>query len=187
MTLTLFIVFVALQAAFVWARFAIFRIDGPVPAGVRLIEASATASIAIGAALIVARSTDDNWLDVLALVAGVASAALFAWGLRSVRPMQLTAAFSTDMPADLLRTGAFAFVRNPFYLAYIIAHALPVAASRSVWAIPAALWMGAIYTHAAILEERKFLASPQADDFRRYAAETGRFFPRLARLTGSRR
>jgi len=187
MTLALVVAFVTLHAAFVWARFAIFRISGHTPAGVRLIEASATASIALGVVLILMRPAGARWLDLLAVVAGVISTALFVWGLRSVRPMQLTAAFSADLPAELVSTGAFAFVRNPFYLAYIIAHALPVAASRSFWAIPAALWMGAIYTRAAILEERKFLASPRADDFRRYAAETGRFFPRLVRLTGGRR
>jgi protein-S-isoprenylcysteine O-methyltransferase Ste14 len=182
MTMTLVLVFIALHGTFVCARFNIFRIDGQAPEGVRLIEVLTTVSIVIGTVLITMRDGDASGYDLLALLAGFTSAVLFAWGLQSIRPMQLTAAFSPDVPGELLKKGAFAFVRNPFYLAYIIAHSMPIAASRSVWALLPALWMGAIYTRAAILEERKFLASPYADEFRRYAAETGRFLPRITRL-----
>lgn len=178
MTGALVLCFLALQASFVWARYAVFRIDGPAPQGVRLIEVSVTASIVAGASLIALRQPGGAWRDLLALAALLLSALLFGWGLRSVRPLQLTAAFSADAPVELLRSGAYGVVRNPFYAAYIVAHAVPALATASWWALPVALWMAALYTHAALLEERKFLAGPLAGDFRAYAAQTGRFLPR---------
>ncbi len=116
--------FCALQASFIWARFAVFRIDGTTPPGARLIEMSTLLCLAVGIVLIFRRGALHPYpplLDGLALLACAASAAIFAWAVRSVRRKQLTAAFSADPPAELLRSGAFALVRNPFYLSYITA------------------------------------------------------------------
>lgn len=179
MTATLLLAFLALHAAFAWARFAVFRIDGDTPAGVRLIEAATTASVAAGAVLIGSRDGDHPACDALAGLLAAASAALFAWALSGVRRGQLTAAFSGDRPRQLITRGAFRWVRHPFYLAYLLGHALPWLAARSVWALPGLLLMAAIYWRAATLEERKFLASPLAAAWRRYRRRTGRFLPRL--------
>ena len=172
--------FCALQLSFIWARFKIFRIDGPAPPGVRLIEASTLLCIVAGMVLIAGRGSDGLLLGAAAVLTGAASAALFAWAVRSVRPRQLTAAFSPDAPVELLRSGAFGLVRNPFYLAYLLAHALPLLASRSLWGLVPLVWMALLYHRAAVLEERKFQAGPLAADYRRYAQATGRFLPRLS-------
>jgi len=175
--------FVALQAAFIWARYAVFRIDGPTPRGVRLIEASATVAIVAGVVLI--------WIDgttavrvALAAVAMASSAGIFAWAVKSIGPGELTAAFSPDVPVHLQCRGAYAFVRNPFYLSYILAHAAPLIVTGSPWALVSAVWMTGVYLRATVVEERKFLSSALADEFRRYAARTGRFLPRLTSLFG---
>lgn len=171
--------FVGLQAAFIWARFTVFRIDGPAPPGVRVIEASTLLCIALGITLIARRSGAHAVLDTAALALACASGAMCSWALRSVRRRQLSAAFSSDMPAELLRDGAFGFVRNPFYLAYLLAHALPLAASRSAWAVLPLAWMALLYGRAVRMEERKFKASPMSAEWGRYAQTTGRFLPRL--------
>jgi protein-S-isoprenylcysteine O-methyltransferase Ste14 len=49
--------------------------------------------------------------------------------------------------------------------------------SRSGWAILPLLWMAGIYIQAALLEEQKFLNSPLAGEYHRYASRTGRFIP----------
>ena len=171
--------FVGLQAAFIWARFTVFRVDGPAPPGVRVIEVSTLLCIALGIIFIARRSAGHVVLDAAALAMAFTSGAIFAWALRSVRRRQLSAAFSSDMPAELLRGGAFGFVRNPFYLAYLLAHALPLAASRSAWAALPLAWMALLYGRAVRMEERKFLASPFSVEWVRYAQTTGRFLPRL--------
>ena len=179
------VVYLALHAAFTWGRIALFRIDGPTPPGVRLIEHCAAASIALGATLIAIRPGGHLSLDCLGLVLSVTSAGLFAWGVATVQRKQLTAAFSADLPLSLITQGPFRYVRNPFYLAYIIAHAVPLVASRSPWALPGLLVMSAIYVRATLLEERKFLRSDLAPAWRAYQRSTGRFLPRLRSLAGN--
>ena len=129
------------------------------------------------------RTGGDLPLDLLALILAACSAIMFGWGLRSIRPHQLTAAFSPDAPVELLRSGAFGFVRNPFYLSYMLAYTLPWIASRSWWGAALTAYMAAIYVRATLVEERKFLAGPLAGCFRDYVRETGRFLPRPARPT----
>lgn len=171
--------FVGLQAAFIWVRFTVFRIDGPAPRGVRVIEISTLSCIALGIWFIATRGATPAVQDAVALAVACASAAMFSWAICSVRKRQLSAAFSNDTPAELLRSGAFGFVRNPFYLAYLLAHAVPLVASASVWALLPSAWMGLLYHRAVLLEERKFRCSPLAAEWRRYAQATGRFLPRL--------
>jgi protein-S-isoprenylcysteine O-methyltransferase Ste14 len=173
------LLFLGLQAAFIWARYAVFRIDGPATPGVRVIEVSTVSSMALGFWLIASRTAGPSALDAAALGLASASAALFFWAVRGVRRHQLSAAFSTDLPTELLRSGAFRFVRNPFYLAYLLAHAVPFAASRSAWALLPLAWMALLYRRAVRMEERKFLESPLAAQWQRYAQVTGRFLPRL--------
>ena len=179
-TTLLALAFLLLQCAFIWARYAIFRTDGPTPWVVRGIEASATASIVAGAWLIIERHVGTEPLfDVLALLMVATSAAIFAWAVRSIQPRQLSVAFSPDAPVELLRLGAYSFVRNPFYLAYMLGFAMPAVASRSWWGVLPAAWMAGIYWRAACAEERKFLGGPLAEEYRCYCAATGRFLPRL--------
>lgn len=185
MTVALLVAYLALHAAFTWGRIAVFRIDGPTPAGVRDIEHCAAASIALGSTLIAVRADGHFNLDCLGLLLTVTSAALFAWGVATVQRKQLTAAFSADLPLSLVTQGPFRYVRNPFYLAYIIAHAVPLVASRTPWALPGLLVMSVIYVRAALLEERKFLSSDLAPAWRAYQRSTGRFLPRLRSLAGN--
>jgi len=172
--------FLALQASFIWARYTRFRVRGATPPGVRVVEWSTVACIALGVWLIAQREDGQAFAVGAAFVLVLGSAAMFAWACRSVRPMQLAAAFTPDPPVELVRDGAFRMVRNPFYLSYILAHSVPLAASRSPWALVPLLWMTVLYHRAARLEERRFLASPLAGEYLAYARRTGRFLPRMA-------
>lgn len=185
MTALLVATFLALHAAFAWGRVKIFRIDGPTPPGVRLIELASAASIASGTLLIATRPASHALFDPLALLSVVVSAAVFAWGVHAVGRLALTAAFSADTPQRLLTHGPFRFTRNPFYTAYLLGHAVPLLATRSAWALPALAVMAGIYFAAVRAEEQKFLATPLADSWRAYALRTGRFLPRLKRLAAS--
>ena len=165
------------HAAFIWGRYRVFRIDHRTPAGVRLIEASATACILIGSVLIVTRDGPKFGLDILAVVLAISSSTLFAWGVVTVQRGRLTAAFSSDVATEVITDGPFHYVRHPFYVSYLLCYLQAVILSRSRWAILPLLWMAGIYIHAALLEERKFLNSPLAGEYHRYAARTSRFIP----------
>jgi protein-S-isoprenylcysteine O-methyltransferase Ste14 len=177
----LFAVYVALHAAFIVGRFAIFRLDGPAPPMARVIEVSAVICIVAGSALILSRAGGSPYLDALALASGVISGALFVAGVRTLSGRRLTAAFSTDVPAFLITTGPYRQVRNPFYLAYLLCYVEALFASRSPWALLPLAWMTAIYWSAARQEERKFMSSGLALEFAAYQRSTGAFLPRISR------
>jgi len=184
MTAAFLFAYLAIHAAFAWGRIAVFRIDGPTPLGVRAIEICAAASIGLGGFLIAQRTQVSALLETLAWLLLSGSAALFVWGVTTVRRKELTTAFCTDLPQFLITRGPFRRMRNPFYLACILAHGMPVCASGSAWALLPLLLMSAIYVRAALHEERKFLASDLAPAWRHYQRRTGRFLPRLREPRG---
>lgn len=179
-TMTTLAAFLALQATFVWGRFAVFRIDGETPAGVRLIEGSATFGILIGAVLIASRDGASVWWDVPSFAVAAMSGALYAWAVRTVRQRRLTASFSKDTPLELIDRGPFRLVRHPFYLAYLLCYLQALLASRSTWALLPLAWMGIVYATAARREEQKFMSSPLAPAYAAYKQTTGAFVPHLA-------
>lgn len=169
----------ALQSAFIWGRWRVFRIDGEVPLGVRVIEVVAGLCLVSGAALICFRGNLAWGFDALAVGLAAVSGALFAWGTAHVGRLALTAAFSCDVPLRLITSGPYRWLRHPFYAAYLLAQLFVLAASASPWAVPLFVAMAVIYVTAARYEERKFASSPLAAERARYVRATGAFWPRL--------
>ena len=97
------------HAAFIWGRYRVFRIDNRAPAGVRLIEVSATTCILAGLWLIVTRDeVNSGWIHC-----GPSRSA--NWIVCSDGPIhrrRLTAALSRDVATEPNRrsphSGSFA-------------------------------------------------------------------------------
>jgi protein-S-isoprenylcysteine O-methyltransferase Ste14 len=87
--------------------------------------------------------------------------------------------FSGDVPQHLVERGPYRRVRNPFYVSYFLCYLAGLAGTAS-WplAVPFVVLLAA-FTGAARHEERKFLASPLAAEYRAYMRRAGRFLPRL--------
>jgi len=168
-----------LHSGFTWGRFAVFRVGDRSPAGAQLVQISALFGILFDAFLIAGRGGSHVGLDSLAIAASAASGLLFVWAVRTVGLQRLTAVFSDDSPAELIVSGPFRFVRNPFYVSYLLVYLQALVASRSWWAALPLVGMGCLYYRAALLEEKKFLSSRLAMKYRRYTATTGRFLPVL--------
>jgi protein-S-isoprenylcysteine O-methyltransferase Ste14 len=105
--------------------------------------------------------------------------ALFLWAQEASkgRPPALT--FSTDPPEALTTGGPFAYIRHPFYVAFLLIWWAGAVGTGSVWVAASALWMTAAYAWAAHDEERAFLHSRWAEAYRAYSARTGRWWPRI--------
>jgi protein-S-isoprenylcysteine O-methyltransferase Ste14 len=169
----------ALHLAFIWARFVVFRVEDRAPAGAQLVQFSAVFGILFDAVLIASRGGPHFAFDPLAIAAGAVSGLIFIWAVRTVGLQRLTAVFSKDAPDELIVSGPFRFVRNPFYLSYMMVYLQALVASRSWWAALPLAGMGWLYYRAALVEENKFLSSHLASEYRLYAARTGRFVPML--------
>lgn len=133
------------------------------------------------------------WQRIAGLGLQVFSAIFFNWARTTTLSNRFTAAFDTDKPTFLVKTGPYRFVRHPFYVSYVsfwIGSAL-AAGSWALWCLCISLVVS--YVIAALLEEKKFKESMLAADYQAYAADVGFFFPRLSalaregRLEGRRR
>jgi protein-S-isoprenylcysteine O-methyltransferase Ste14 len=186
MTTLLLTLNLLLHSAFIWGRFAVFRIGDRHPPGAKLVQVSALVCLLFDIVLIARRSGGHSALDPLAVAVCCISGVVFAWAVRTTGLRRLSAVFSGDLPGELIASGPFRYIRNPFYAAYLLVYVQALLASRSWWgALPLAL-MGSIYYRAALLEEKKFLRSSLASQYRRYIATTGRFLPMLVPLSRAR-
>jgi protein-S-isoprenylcysteine O-methyltransferase Ste14 len=121
---------------------------------------------------------------IVAAVLLLASLALYEWARRTVRDRGFHIAWSGDVPDSLCTEGPYRLVRHPFYLSYMIAFlallaALPMLATLAVFVLNTAL-----FTHAALSDERSLSASPLNDAYARYKRSTGMLLPRLGRSRG---
>lgn len=84
-----------------------------------------------------------------------------------------------DAPLRLVTRGPYARIRHPFYTSFLLAFTAAVLAfPHAVTAASLVYGVGAL-TITAIGEERRLVASRFGDEYRRYIAVTGRFFPRV--------
>ena len=84
-----------------------------------------------------------------------------------------------DVPSHLVTTGPYAWVRHPFYAAFLLA-LLGCLLAAPHWSTLAALGFGAHRLNGtAAAEEARFLGSGLGARYAAYARETGRFVPRL--------
>lgn len=174
-------------AAFLW-NMALFvlairrgfaRPEG-MPPLMRVLSAVGLVSLAADALLITfATSTQAVWQ----LSAGLALLALSQWLFRSalsaMQEAPLSLAFSEDAPSFLLQRGPYRWVRHPFYTAYTLSWLAVVVITTHALAAVVLLLMGTLYVCAAVQEERKFLGSALASDYRAYRQRTGMFLPSI--------
>lgn len=132
------------------------------------------------------------WRTADATRSGTALRPLAAWGLlvlsvclyfyaaRTIGSRCFSLAFSRDQPQALVRTGAFALVRHPFYTSYILGFASPaIYAPGMETALPLALII-VLYVTAARADERKILGygGELAHQYATYRQQVGFMFPK---------
>ena len=109
------------------------------------------------------------------------SLTLFQWAAASIRGKVFSFAGNNDLPQFVHRAGPYAYVRNPFYLSYLLAEIATVLVWPSVWGVVVVVLMVAYFQWLARFEEEKFARSPVAAEYAAYKAATGRLVPRLRR------
>ncbi len=107
----------------------------------------------------------------------VAATALFWATVKTNRAKPLTIAFSTDAPEHLVTRGPYRFVRNPFYLSYMLAWVAGFFVTAQWILIVVAAVMFVFYDRAARDEEKKFLSSNLSGEYQAYFSKTKRFLP----------
>jgi protein-S-isoprenylcysteine O-methyltransferase Ste14 len=132
-----------------------------------------------GVVLLPARA--DLWVGC-AIAMYLLALSVFLSAIESARRTRLQRSFvDLPLPDRLITDGPFRWVRHPFCAGYLLAAlAGPVAIRQPVmWLI--AVPLAALSVYAAFREERVWLASPRADEYRDYQRRTGMFIPFIGR------
>ena len=108
-----------------------------------------------------------------------ASLGLYEWSASSIRGRVFSYAGNHDLPQFVHRRGPYAYVRNPFYLSYLLAEISIVVIWPSAWGAMVVALAAAYFQWLARYEEGKFSRSPVAAEYAEYMARTGRLLPRL--------
>ena len=134
---------------------------------------------AVVLALHVGRTPFSPGQAVAGLAGLAASLGLFEWAKRTIRGRFFSYIFSSDVPDFVCTTGPYAYVRNPFYLSYLMAYASAVVMTPDVVTGGVLVVMTIYFWSAARFEERKFMVSERAEEYEAYRRRPGRFMPRL--------
>jgi protein-S-isoprenylcysteine O-methyltransferase Ste14 len=177
-------VLVALLAAITYLLFAasVRRVFVRVRVGPTLLllaAAAACSGIAEVWAILATRP-----LPIAAAVAGtvlyLGALRLFLWAEISNSDRKLSFAFSPDLPEHLVTHGPYAWIRHPFYAAYLTSYLAGLVVSRDHRVAWVVLVMTILYAMAARQEEVKFRRSQLSTAYAAYSESTGRFLPRLS-------
>lgn len=114
----------------------------------------------------------------VALTGVIGSASLFVAALAATRGRGLSLAYDERRPGMIVMRGPYAWIRHPFYAAYILFWAMLILYSGSAIAAVVAAVLVGLYVRAARREEA-FLLREIGDVYRIYAEETGFLIPRL--------
>jgi protein-S-isoprenylcysteine O-methyltransferase Ste14 len=104
---------------------------------------------------------------------------LYQWAAISIRGRVFSYAGNSDLPQFVHHSGPYAYVRNPFYLSYLLAEIATVVMWPSVWGGVIVVLATVYFQWLARFEEGKFERSPVAVEYAQYKARTGRLLPRL--------
>jgi protein-S-isoprenylcysteine O-methyltransferase Ste14 len=120
-----------------------------------------------------------TWIRWLGAVLGAGCSGLMYWTLSSLGK-NLTDTVVTRAKATLVTHGPYRWVRHPFYVTAALLMALATLLTAN-WLF--GLCSLAVLTLLAIRtpKEEQMLIDRFGDDYRKYMATTGRFFPRLSR------
>src|SRR5690606_24933053 len=100
---------------------------------------------------------------------------LFTWTARSLGK-NLTDTVVTRVDHSLVTTGPYRWVRHPFYVAFF-AGALGVGVATANWLLLLASGVASALLVARTGIEEQKLIGRFGDDYRRFMAHTGRFWP----------
>lgn len=115
---------------------------------------------------------------VVAAIVLVWSIALYEWARHTIWSRRFGVGWGEHVPEEICERGPYRFVRHPIYLAYMLAWAA-VAIALPHW-LSTLMLIGnvALFTHAALTDEKTIAGSPLATAYAAYRRRAGMFWPK---------
>jgi protein-S-isoprenylcysteine O-methyltransferase Ste14 len=116
---------------------------------------------------------------ILAAILVVFTVALYEWARHTIWGQRFGLGWGEHVPEALCDRGPYRLVRHPIYLSYMLAFgAVLIAMPHWLTALMFAVNV-ALFTHAAITDERTLARSSLATQYAAYRQRVGMFWPRL--------
>ena len=167
-----------LYGSFIWAALGFFKTGNP---GSRFGRNLVSILGGIAVLVCLGALADSDWHNVPQQWFGVAlqsmSLGLFWWAVVSVRSQPLDFAFSNRQPVQLVSRGPYRYWRHPFYASYSFGWLSAALIAQSIWPLVVTVVMACLYLKAALAEERSFLASAMASEYRDYRSRAKLILP----------
>ena len=122
------------------------------------------------------------WMQWIGAAGLCLALGLYEWAASSIRGRQFSFAGNHDVPQFVHRSGPYAYVRNPFYLSYLMAEVATVVMWPGLMGAAVVVLAVVYFQWLTRFEEHKFADSPVAAEYAEYAARTGRLLPRSSSL-----
>jgi protein-S-isoprenylcysteine O-methyltransferase Ste14 len=168
---------IAGPGSFAWGLRGHF-VGDKTPGAVHVINALSIAAIAVF--LFALWKTDaPDWRRAVGFFLHLLAIVLFVWAILATRQNRPALAFAGKRPNHLFRRGPYTYIRHPFYTAYLLFWLGCAVATSSLIMVVLFVSLAAIYTLAALGEERNFLRSTMRDEYEAFRNATGFFWPKL--------
>ena len=107
------------------------------------------------------------WSAIVSIALLVASILLYEWARHVVKERRFHLAWTGEVPDVVCTDGPYGHLRHPLYLSYILAFSAMLAAFPP-W-VTLAIWVAntALFTHAALTDERSLARSELSEDYAR--------------------
>jgi protein-S-isoprenylcysteine O-methyltransferase Ste14 len=168
---------IAGSSSFAWGLRGHF-VGDKTPGAVHVINALSVAAITLFLFSLWATDGPD-WRRAAGFFLHLSAIVLFVWAILATRQNRPALAFAGKRPNHLFSWGPYAYIRHPFYTAYLLFWLGCVVATSSLVMVVLFVSLAAIYTLAALGEERNFLRSSMRDEYEAFRNATGFFWPKL--------
>lgn len=165
-------------ASLIWARFFFFEIKSAESRKISYVnDPTVAAQILLTYYFILTQDTH-LYASLLSGLLYLLGLVLFWWSINTAGSLSFA---SGDHSGKLLTTGAYALVRHPFYLSYILVWGSSTLLFNSVLLWITLIILIIVYHQSAMKEESDILNGPHSEDYLKYKARTGMFWPKIMR------
>jgi protein-S-isoprenylcysteine O-methyltransferase Ste14 len=148
------------------------------PGAVHVINALSLTAIAVF--LFDVWTTDaPDWQRAAGFSLHLLAIVLFGLAVLTTRRKRPALAFAGDRPDHVFNSGPYSYIRHPFYTSYLLFWLGCTVATSSLVLLILFFALAALYTTAALGEERGFSHSALHDEYEAYRKRTGFFWPKL--------
>jgi protein-S-isoprenylcysteine O-methyltransferase Ste14 len=171
-------VYTAIVCSLIWARFRFFKINNKKSKMVSYFNDPAVFVQLIFTYGLLWSADSLTFIETtIAVTIYSFSLSLFWWAIRSAGELDFA---SSGSKGKIVTTGAFGFVRHPFYLSYIAIWLTSTILFNSIFLWISLFALLTVYVISARAEEASILIGNQEDMYKKYISNVNMFFPKVS-------